>query len=74
MSSRGAVDYSQVDWRSVFANSRAEFWPIVAAGWKLWPWVSFVNFAFVKTVSMRTLIGSLAGVIWGVYMSLVAAR
>ncbi|KAI0405529.1 Mpv17/PMP22 family protein [Xylaria palmicola] len=72
--SRGAVDYGRVDWAHVVANSRREFFSILAAGWKLWPFVSLVNFAFVKSIEGRNLVGSLAGVGWGIYMSLVAAR
>jgi protein Mpv17 len=52
--------------------TRTEFWPLMLAGYKLWPFVSFVNYAVVKTVAGRTLVGSLAGVAWTVYLSLVA--
>jgi protein Mpv17 len=48
-----------------------EFWPLIYAGWKLWPMVSVTNYAFVKSVEGRTLVGSLAGMGWGVYMSLM---
>ncbi|KAK1992261.1 Mpv17/PMP22 family protein [Colletotrichum falcatum] len=72
--SRGAVDYSKVDWRAVVRSSRLEFVPIFVAGLKLWPLVSLVNFAFVKSIEGRNLVGSLAGIAWGIYMSLVAAR
>ncbi|KAL7621280.1 hypothetical protein AAE478_008599 [Parahypoxylon ruwenzoriense] len=72
--SRGAIDYSKVDWTDVVAHSRAEFYLILVAGWRLWPFVSLINFAFIKSIEGRNLVGSLAGVGWGVYMSLVAAR
>ncbi|KAK2047836.1 Mpv17/PMP22 family protein [Colletotrichum somersetense] len=72
--SRGAVDYSRVDWRAVVRSSQLEFVPIFLAGLKLWPLVSLVNFAFVKSIEGRNLVGSLAGIAWGIYMSLVAAR
>lgn len=68
-----ALDYSQVDWRLVAERARREFLPIMAAGWRLWPFVSLFNFAVVKSVETRNLVGALAGVVWGVYMSLVAA-
>ncbi|KAI1261569.1 Mpv17/PMP22 family protein [Xylariaceae sp. FL1019] len=71
---RGAIDYSRVDWTRVVANSQAEFYDILVAGWKLWPVVSLINFAFIKTIQGRNLTASLAGVAWGIYMSLVAAR
>ena len=68
-----AIDYSRVDWIHVLARSRAEFFALVVAGWRLWPLVSLVNFTLIKTVEGRNLVGGLAGVVWGVYMSLVAA-
>lgn len=42
------------------------------AGWKLWPAVSLLSFVGLRTVESRTLVGSLAGMGWGVYLSLVA--
>ncbi|KAK7962145.1 Mpv17/PMP22 family protein [Apiospora aurea] len=51
----------------------AEFWSIVKAGWRLWPAVSIINFAFIKSIEGRNLVGGLAGVAWGIYMSLRAA-
>lgn len=68
-----ALDYSQVDWRVVVERSRLEFMPIMRAGWKLWPFVSLFNFIVVRSVEVRNLVGALAGVAWGIYMSLVAA-
>jgi len=53
--------------------ARGEFWPIMSAGWKLWPLVSLVNYSFIKSVEGRTLLGSLAGMGWGVYLSLVSS-
>ncbi|KAI1100983.1 hypothetical protein F4804DRAFT_25816 [Jackrogersella minutella] len=72
--SREAIDYSKVDWTGVMARSRAEFYPIFFAGWKVWPIVSLINFAFIESIEGRNLVGSLAGVGWGIYMSLIAAR
>lgn len=68
------LDYGAVDWRLVMGRAQGEFWPIMSAGWKLWPFVSAFNFVVVKSVEMRNLVGALAGVVWGIYMSLVAAR
>lgn len=69
-----AVDYDKVDWDAVVRQTSAEFWDIMSAGWKLWPAVSLINFAFIRTVQGRSLLTNLAGVGWGVYMSLFAAR
>ncbi|KAI0388410.1 Mpv17/PMP22 family protein [Xylariaceae sp. FL0594] len=71
---RGSIDYGRVDWSRVVANSQSEFYPILFAGWKLWPFVSFINFAFVKSIEGRNLVASIAGVAWGIYMSLLTTR
>jgi protein Mpv17 len=52
--------------------SKEEFWSLMVAGWKLWPMVSAVNFTVVRSVQTRNLVGSFAGMIWTVYLSLVA--
>jgi hypothetical protein len=67
------VDYGAVDWQHAVATSRAEFWPLIKASWAFWPFVSVLNFAVIKDVPTRSLVGNLAGVAWGVYMSLFAA-
>ncbi|RDA91226.1 hypothetical protein CP533_3400 [Ophiocordyceps camponoti-saundersi (nom. inval.)] len=72
--SPGAVDVTRVDARAVLDAARADFWPVVVTGVKFWPVVSLVNFSFVETVATRNLVGALAGVVWGIYMSTVAAR
>ncbi|KAF5018914.1 hypothetical protein F66182_9093 [Fusarium sp. NRRL 66182] len=72
--SPGTIDLSRVDWATVWEAAKSDFTPLVLAGWKLWPAVSLVNFAAVKTVEGRNLVGALAGVVWGIYMSLVAAQ
>ncbi len=67
------IDYGRVDWARVLARSRAEFAAMLVASWRLWPLVSLVNFTLVRTVEGRNLLGGLAGVGWGVYMSIFAA-
>ncbi|KAB8075428.1 hypothetical protein BDV29DRAFT_107475 [Aspergillus leporis] len=51
---------------------RNEFWPLLIAGFKLWPLVSILNFTVVPA-DKRLLVGSIFGVIWGVYLSLMSA-
>lgn len=51
--------------------AKQDFWPLMVAGWKLWPMISLLNFTVVKTVAGRQLVGGLAGVVWNVYLSLV---
>ncbi|KAI1779402.1 hypothetical protein F4818DRAFT_404437 [Hypoxylon cercidicola] len=72
--SRSSIDYGKVDWTGVVAHSCAEFYQILVAGWKVWPIVSLINFAFIQSIEGRNLVGSLAGVGWGIYMSLLASR
>ncbi|KAL1384186.1 hypothetical protein HDK64DRAFT_279400 [Phyllosticta capitalensis] len=48
-------------------------WPIYSAGLKLWPLVSLISFSVVP-VDKRVVFGSIVGVAWGVYLSLVAAE
>lgn len=70
----GTLNFDRVNWATVWEAAKADFAPLVYAGWKLWPAVSIVNFAAIKTVEGRNLMGALAGVVWGIYMSLVAAQ
>ncbi|KAK0661936.1 Protein SYM1 [Lasiodiplodia hormozganensis] len=48
-------------------------WPIFLAGTKLWPLVSAISFTMIP-VEKRVIFGSIAGVAWGVYLSLMAAE
>lgn len=69
-----AIDFSLVDFGIVWAEAKEEFWPLIFAGYKLWPFISLINFTFVKSVQGRNLVGALAGVAWGVYICLVSAN
>lgn len=70
----GAMDFSKVDFEEVWGRALHDLMPIMKAGWKLWPLVGLVNFTMIKTVEARGLVGALAGVGWGIYMSMVAAK
>ena len=48
-----------------------EFWPLIIAGWSFWPFVSAASYFGFSSVPARTRFASLAGLIWGVYLSLV---
>lgn len=52
-------------------SAQSEYWDMMKAGWKLWPIVSLSNFAVIKSVQGRALLGSLAGIGWNVYLGLV---
>ncbi|KAL3422270.1 Mpv17/PMP22 family protein [Phlyctema vagabunda] len=52
--------------------AKQDFWPMMSAGWRLWPAVSAINYTLVSTIEGRSLVGSLAGIGWSVYLSLIA--
>ncbi|KAL5364775.1 hypothetical protein BJX96DRAFT_179259 [Aspergillus floccosus] len=58
-------------YEAILDQIRTDFWPMVIAGLKLWPLVSIMNFTVVP-VDQRLLVGSLFGVVWAVYLSLVS--
>lgn len=70
----GAIDFSSVDFAEVWRVSTEEFWPILRAGWSVWPAVATVNYTLVPTVQGRNLLGGLCGIAWGTYMSMIAAE
>ena len=47
--------------------------PIIVAGYKMWPVASIISFSFIP-VHRRIVFLSLVGLLWGIYMSLVASR
>ncbi|KAK8166461.1 hypothetical protein IWX90DRAFT_432875 [Phyllosticta citrichinensis] len=57
----------------IYAAIKDGMWPIYSAGLKLWPLVSVISFTVVP-VDKRVVFGSVVGVAWGVYLSLVAAE
>ncbi|OAA72146.1 Hrf1 [Cordyceps fumosorosea ARSEF 2679] len=69
-----AVYFGRVDLDAVWAEARAEFCPLILAGYRLWPAVSLINFTLVKSVQGRNLLGALAGVVWGVYICLFSSN
>ena len=56
----------------VTADCREQFWPLIFAGQKLWPAVSIMNFTLVPA-EYRTVVGSVVGLFWGVYLSLMSS-
>ncbi|KAL7798878.1 hypothetical protein V8C43DRAFT_313762 [Trichoderma afarasin] len=57
----------------ISSNIKAETIPIIIAGYKIWPIASIVSFSFVP-VHRRIVFLSFIGLLWGIYLSLVAAR
>ncbi|KAK4550733.1 hypothetical protein LTR36_000312 [Oleoguttula mirabilis] len=57
---------------SIEQDVRTKFWPMIFAGQKLWPAVSVLSFTVVP-FEHRTLFGSIVGLFWGIYLSLVSS-
>ncbi|KAH7313743.1 hypothetical protein B0I35DRAFT_435756 [Stachybotrys elegans] len=57
----------------IWSNIQTETIPIIVAGYKIWPIASIISFSFIP-VNRRIVFLSFVGLIWGIYMSLVAAR
>ena len=58
-------------WQQGWEATKVGFWPLVSAGQKLWPAVSLLNLTLVP-VERRMLVGSIVGVGWGIFLSLVS--
>lgn len=58
-------------WDEAWLHARERAWPLMLAGWRMWPLVSIVNLAFVRNLQLRALIGSMAGLAWSVYLGLI---
>ncbi|KAH6654658.1 hypothetical protein BKA67DRAFT_286454 [Truncatella angustata] len=54
-------------------NVRYETIPLIIAGFKIWPLASIVSFSCLP-VEKRLIFLNFIGLLWGIYMSLVAAR
>lgn len=59
--------------RSVLTICEQQMWPVMKAGYKLWPAVSLIQHVFIP-VEQKTVVGSLVGLGWGVYLALFAAQ
>ncbi|KAK3082144.1 hypothetical protein LTS18_002936 [Coniosporium uncinatum] len=57
----------------VLASLRNDTIPLIVAGYKFWPFVNFLTLALVP-VEKRIVVFSAAGLIWGVFLSLFAAK
>jgi hypothetical protein len=60
-------------WHETYSNDLQETIPIIVAGYKIWPIASIISFSFIP-VHRRIVFLSFIGLLWGIYMSLVAAR
>ena len=58
-------------WGVIQQQVQEDFWPMIYAGQRLWPAVSVLQFTVVP-FEYRQLVGSTVGLVWGVYLSLIA--
>lgn len=70
MFSLAFAGFNGLSYTEAWNEAKGQYLPLMLAGWKLWPLVSLVGFSLVKSVEGRNLLGSLAGLGWGVYLSL----
>ncbi|KAI1103757.1 hypothetical protein F4804DRAFT_309125 [Jackrogersella minutella] len=54
-------------------NISTETIPVIVAGYKIWPFASIISFSCVP-VERRIVFLNFVGLLWGIYMSLVASR
>lgn len=57
-------------WAIVVENCKERTWPMMKDGYKFWPLISLVSFLWVP-VDKRVVFGCAAGVLWGIYLSLL---
>ncbi|KAI0180781.1 hypothetical protein GGR52DRAFT_5184 [Hypoxylon sp. FL1284] len=55
------------------SNVRNETIPVIVAGYKIWPFASIISFSCIP-VEKRIVFLNFVGLLWGIYMSLVASR
>ncbi|PTB39865.1 hypothetical protein M441DRAFT_141676 [Trichoderma asperellum CBS 433.97] len=53
----------------ILSNVVSDFWPMLFAGYRVWPLVCLLNLVVVP-FDYRQLVGSIAGLGWGVFLSL----
>ncbi|KAL7947393.1 hypothetical protein V8C42DRAFT_317652 [Trichoderma barbatum] len=53
----------------IWSNIQNDFWPMLIAGYRVWPLVGLLNLSVVP-FDYRQLVGSTAGLFWGIFLSL----
>jgi hypothetical protein len=61
------------DAATIGSNIQTETIPVIVAGYKIWPIASIISFTFIP-VHRRIVFLSFIGLLWGIYMSLVASK
>jgi hypothetical protein len=68
-----AVDFFISCWPLTITIILQDLFPIIYASYKIWPLASVVNFTLIP-VEKRIVFLSLVGLVWGIFLSLTAAR
>jgi hypothetical protein len=58
-------------WGAVAQECINKTWPMIKDGYKFWPAVSLISFVWIP-VDKRVVFGCSVGVVWGIYLSLMA--
>lgn len=58
-------------WDSILADCMDKLWPMMKDGYKFWPAISLISFLWIP-VDKRIVFGCSVGVVWGIYLSLMA--
>ncbi|KAI0166640.1 hypothetical protein GGR57DRAFT_447388 [Xylariaceae sp. FL1272] len=58
---------------TILDNIRTRTIPLIVAGYKIWPFASIISFSYVP-VERRIVFLNFIGLLWGIYMSLMASR
>lgn len=62
---------TQSSWDVVRKDCEQKLWPMIVDGYKFWPAISLISFVWVP-VDKRVVFGCSVGVVWGIYLSLMA--
>ncbi|KAH3945941.1 hypothetical protein HBI56_075800 [Parastagonospora nodorum] len=58
-------------WGAVAQECSNKTWPMMKDGYKFWPAISLISFVWIP-VDKRVVFGCSVGVVWGIYLSLMA--
>lgn len=62
---------TQSAWDVIKKDCEQKLWPMMKDGYKFWPAVSLISFVWIP-VDKRVVFGCSVGVVWGIYLSLMA--
>jgi hypothetical protein len=65
--------FKHQDTATIGHNIRTQTIPLIVAGYKIWPFASIISFSCIP-MEKRIIFLNAVGLLWGIYMSLVAAR